>query len=279
MEVLLFRLTLGLYFVATLHALLHFVSTSEKMAKIAAIAVTAGFTTHTLFLAVRGIAGGYFPVSNYFEALSFFAWAVVLLYLLVQIRFKIPILGAFTIPIPFLVLLYSINFRRAWAPLPENLRSVWLLVHVLAAFVGYAGAVLAFAAGLMYLLQSRALKRQKLSGPIFQRLPSLDLLDRLLTLSLQVGFPGLTLALISGMAWALTIWQTNWIFDPKVVMTVFLWVIYGVLIYLRMIRKVHGRRVATAAVWGFALLLAAFIGVNFLSARGILPSLHHFMNP
>ena len=29
----------------------------------------------------------------------------------------------------------------------------------------------------------------------------------------------------------------------------------------------------------FVLLLAAFLGVNFLAARGILPTLHHFMNP
>jgi cytochrome c-type biogenesis protein CcsB len=278
-EALLFRLTLGFYFLATLHALLHFVSTREKMARIASITLACGFLAHTVFLAVRGISGGYFPVSNFFEALSFFSWAVVLVYFLVQMRFHLPILGSFTIPIPFLVLLYSVNFRRDWAPLPGQLQSVWLVVHVLSAFVGYAGIVLAFAAGLMYVLQARALKRQRLSSLFAQRLPSLDVLDRLSTLTLLVGFPGLTLALISGMAWALTVWQIDWIYDPKVVLTVCLWVLYGILIYLRMVRKVHGRKVATAAVWGFVLLLAAFLGLNFLAARGILPSLHHFMNP
>ena len=68
------------------------------------------------------------------------------------------------------------------------------------AFVGYAGLTVAFAAGLMYLLQFRELK-SKHFGAIFRFFPPLETLDRLGRRGLLVGFPFLTLAVLVGWAW------------------------------------------------------------------------------
>jgi HemX protein len=55
---------------------------------------------------------------------------------------------------------------------PLAFRGVWFSLHVLLAFIGYAGLAVAFAAGLLYLLQFRELKDKRL-GRVFRFFPSL----------------------------------------------------------------------------------------------------------
>ncbi|HKK07734.1 MAG TPA: cytochrome c biogenesis protein CcsA, partial [Gemmatimonadota bacterium] len=82
-------------------------------------------------------------------------------------------------------------------------RGPWFVLHVATVFLGCAGLVLGSAAGAMYVLQFRALKRKRF-GSVFRFFPSLDVLDRLNRLGLAVGFPGLTVGLIAGWSWTLT---------------------------------------------------------------------------
>ncbi|HEX9107773.1 MAG TPA: cytochrome c biogenesis protein CcsA, partial [Longimicrobiales bacterium] len=81
-------------------------------------------------------------------------------------------------------------------------RGAWLAFHVMLGFIGYVGLAVAFAAGLLYLLQFRQLKSKQF-GRLFRFFPALATLDRLGRLGLQIGFPSLTLNLILGWAWTI----------------------------------------------------------------------------
>ncbi|MCK7503370.1 MAG: hypothetical protein MZV70_04160 [Desulfobacterales bacterium] len=50
---------------------------------------------------------GHAPLSNFYESLIFFAWTIVLLYLLMEWRLKNRSIGAFVLPIAFLIMAYA----------------------------------------------------------------------------------------------------------------------------------------------------------------------------
>ncbi|MCK5912478.1 MAG: cytochrome c biogenesis protein CcsA, partial [Desulfuromusa sp.] len=62
---------------------------------------------------------------------------------------------------------------------------------------------------MMYLIQNRMLKSKRFTG-IYQVLPSLDTLDKVNYTCLSIGFPLMTLGIISGAFWANTAWGTYW---------------------------------------------------------------------
>src|SRR5690606_20973683 len=72
--------------------------------------------------------------------------------------------------------------------------------HVLLASAGLAALGLAGLAGLFFLYEHRGLKRRR---PLARRLPlpSLEALDRVNRVALALGFPLLTLGVVTGVLW------------------------------------------------------------------------------
>ena len=101
---------------------------------------------------------GHAPLANFYESLIFFAWAILLLYLIIEWRTRSRSLGAFVIPVAFLLLAFasiSPGVSDRIQPLIPALQSNWLTVHVLTCFLGYASFAMAFALGIMYLLKGK----------------------------------------------------------------------------------------------------------------------------
>ena len=74
------------------------------------------------------------------------------------------------------------------------------VIHVLAAFLGYASFLLVATAGAMYLVQARELK-VKLFGRLFEALPSLETLERLARGATLAGVILFALSLTLGATW------------------------------------------------------------------------------
>jgi len=73
----------------------------------------------------------------------------------------------------------------------------WLIAHIALIFTGYSALVLSLAASLLYLLQERRLKAKKPSS-LFSYLPALEVIDQIGYRSLLLGFPFMTLGLLTG---------------------------------------------------------------------------------
>ena len=58
-----------------------------------------GFLFHTLIIVYSFIKGGHLPVSNMHETLSFAGWAIAGVFLGIQFKFNLKILGIFAAPI------------------------------------------------------------------------------------------------------------------------------------------------------------------------------------
>ena len=83
---------------------------------------------------------GRVPLSNLYESLVFFTWSTVLIYLIVEYKYKTRAFGAFVMPVAFLALAFInvAGISSDITPLVPALKSNWLFYHVLISFLGYA---------------------------------------------------------------------------------------------------------------------------------------------
>ena len=204
------------------------------------------------------------PLSNFYESLIFFAWCLPALSLLAFRRHFKGYLGALVAILSTLLLAYaSFGVDSQIKPLMPALKSNWLLVHVVTAFLGYAAFAVAFGTAILYLFQER---RPRPS------LPPLPLLDGLIYRTTVLGFLLLTLGIATGAVWAETAWGRYWSWDPKETWSLITWFIYAALLHARLLKGWHGRRIAWLAVLGFMAVLFTYFGVSFL-----LSGLHSYL--
>jgi cytochrome c-type biogenesis protein CcsB len=270
MQTSLLKATAFFYFVGSLFYLYFIITQKEKGARLGRMFLLVGVILHTAGFALRYAVAGYTPITNLFESLSFFALAIAATFLVVEIRYNLRILGSFVAPLAFMFSVFAAFLPGEVAGLAPALNSYWLPIHVLLLFVGDAVFAVAFGAGIMYLLQEKQVKRKKM-GAIFRRLPSLDVLDDINYRCLTIGFPLLTMGIITGSIWAEYAWGSYWSWDPKETWSLITWLLYAALLHGRLTVGWRGRKAAILAIVGFGAVLFTFLGVNLL-----LPGLHSY---
>jgi len=262
-HIVLFKIVMLCYLTASILYLVAVVSRRVKSGILARWVLLGGAIVHLMSLVARFVQLGHTPVTTLNESLSFFAWCLVLIFLIFDLRYRLAVLGAFSSVLALMTMLGSGFAPKAVEPLNPALNSWWFPLHVTLAFLGNAAFAMAFAAGVMYLLQDRMLKSKRFS-PLYYRLPSLDTLDNINYRALSFGFPLMTLGIISGAAWAESVWGTYWSWDPKETWALLTWFVYAALLHGRLSIGWRGRRAALFAIIGFACLVFTFLGVNLL---------------
>lgn len=265
MEIVLLAFALIAYLLSTAIFLLALLSTRAIFQRLAPVLLLLAFIAHAGAIATRSLSVGYIAVTSLYEAVSFFTWLTTGLFLLVQWRSSLTVLGAVVSPIGFVLTLGVFVFYTQARALPPALQSSWLPVHVTLAFLGNAVFCVAFFASLIYLFQEKQLKDKKIGG-FFRRLPSLETLDNLNYHSLSWGFPLLTLGILSGAVWAQHAWGNFWIWEPRPVLSLVSWVLYAFLLHYRSLGW-RGRRAATLTILCFTVLVVSFLGVRLLPGR------------
>ncbi len=266
------KLALSLYILSAGGYLVFIFRQNTRAVQGAVWVIRLGFLLQSVSLILRTASLGQLPILNLAEALCFFAWAVVGVYLLLSVRFNIPALGAFVAPLAALMILVSLLFPSKPLIVAPIFKSVWLSMHLGTIFMGYGFFALAGVAGGMYLIQEHQIKA-KHTGGVYRRFPSLNALDTLNYYSLTMGFPMITLGIIFGAAYAELSLGRYWRWDPKEVWSLITWLIYAALLHQRLTVGWRGRRAAILSIAGFLVLCFTFLGVNFL-----LPSYHNFQS-
>lgn len=262
-NVLFFKITLLVYLVATALFLVDVISRRVQLGRSARWILSGGFALHCATLVARYIEVGHTPVANLHESLSFFAWTLVAIYLLFDLRYRLSVLGAFVCPLALILMIVGGAVPKEAVEINPALQSWWFPVHVTLAFLGDAVFGVAAVAGVMYLLQERMVKSKKFSG-LYYRLPSLETLDSINYRCLTIGFPLMTMGIISGAVWANSAWGGYWRWDPKETWALITWFLYAALLHGRLTVGWRGRRAAIFAIIGFLCLLFTFLGVNLL---------------
>ena len=93
MSVIFLMTTIVLYFVGTGFYLAYLVRRSEALSRVSLIITGVGFLTHSVALAARMVAEQQVPLTSSHDAISFVSWALVLVFLIVELRHGIHFLG------------------------------------------------------------------------------------------------------------------------------------------------------------------------------------------
>ncbi|MDA8171231.1 MAG: c-type cytochrome biogenesis protein CcsB [Nitrospiraceae bacterium] len=258
-----FDISLAFYFCAMLFALLDLFKGAKMLPKLMLLSALLGFGFHTIYIFYSGFSSGYVPIVNPHEATSFFAWCIFLLFFVLEYRYKLGLLGSFITPLAFALMFVSFILPAEMKPLPPILRSQWLGIHAVFAFLANAAFAMAAGVGVMYLVQEHYVKSKNLGG-LFSRLPSLHVLDEINYRLITIGFPLFTVAIISGSIWADNAWGSYISWEPRQVWSIISWLIFGIVLHARLLAGWRGRRAAVLSILGFLTIIGAFAGLALL---------------
>jgi len=245
-----------------------FVERTGRMERVATPLAWGVVSIHGAYLVLGALEFGHVPTANTWESLTFIAFCLALVYLVLEWRQGERSTGVFLLAVSLLLQTLSSAFISHTRDVPDILRSPMFGVHVTAALMGYVALAVSAVYGVMYLIQHRQLKKQNV-GLLFQRLPNLETLSRLNIGALGFGWLGLTVAILAGATWATTLEvqgriEGNFLTDPKFLLTVALWLLYGICLGGRYLFRWANRTLATASVVGFALMLASSLMVTLV---------------
>ena len=224
----------------------------------------------TVLLVQRGFRAGHWPLTNRYEFALCFLWALLAVYVLLEVSWGRRRAGMAVSFVALLLAIYAATRPpevRAISPLLPILRSVWLQVHVLTAVVAYGAFAVAAGLGLMQVLGWASRAGDGSPGEAIERG-----IERVLAL----GFPWLTLSILTGAVWAQKAWGRYWGWDPKETWALITWLFYLLVLHLVPRKRWRGRRLATLALTGFALVVFAFVGLPWLVRVVRLETLHGF---
>lgn len=245
-------------------------------------------------LCSRWIVAGYFPLSNLYESLLFLTWTLLTLYLYIEIKTNSRLIGAILIPITLLIngfanLTLSPEMQKS-SPLVPALQSNWLMLHVSMMLLSYGTLIMGSLLSILFLVISKNKEvdlqlTQNSSLPLYNvmleyyetkivsptmaisELGKLKLLQSLDNWSYRIiglGFPFLTIGIISGGVWANEAWGSYWSWDPKETWALITWLIFATYLHARITKGWEGNRTAILGGLGFFVIWICYLGVNFL---------------
>jgi cytochrome c-type biogenesis protein CcsB len=244
-----------------------------------------------LLLLLRWKESGHFPLSNLYESLIFLAWGFTLIHLnlLVQpsqnffSKFQTP--GGFWTTLPNFVewrnscaigcittpcALFSNAFAsfslpeemQKISPLVPALQSNWLMMHVTVMIISYACLIIGSLLSIAFLVLTEIKKKKEKHNS--DQTTFTETLDNLSYRILGLGFPFLTIGILSGAVWANEAWGSYWSWDPKETWALLTWLIFAIYLHTRISKGWEGTKPAIIASFGFFVVWICYLGVNLI---------------
>ena len=247
--------------------------------------VVASNLLFVLTLLIRWVSQGYFPLSNLYESLIFLSWGISFIHLIVEYKTQSRLIGAISTPLLFFLSGFSsltlpTDMQKA-LPLVPSLQSNWLMMHVSMMMVSYATLILGSLLSILYLaflffsgqknqvaiettqveLESSSVASSSVS---YSKLSLLQTVDIWSYRIIGLGFPFLTIGIISGAVWANEAWGSYWSWDPKETWALITWLVFAIYLHSRLLKGWQGKQAAILGSCGFFVIWICYLGVNFL---------------
>jgi ABC-type uncharacterized transport system permease subunit len=252
-----------LYAAAEACAVANLRASSPAFGRWTTLLLGAGLLVHFAALELRARHLHSVPYRDLPDSMSLFAWMLAATYGILLLRHRERSTAPFLLPLVILSLAVSLLTPFRLRPANPKLSGSLFAFHVTLAILGYAALSLSFVLALLYLVQTRQLRRRK-TGVLFSQLPALDVLDRLQKTAIGVGVFSLSIALVLGGVWARQAWGTVW--DAKLI-----WTVLTLGVYLSVLLSgplgLRGKKTAFLSIAGFSLVLFSYTVVNLVFSQ------------
>lgn len=253
--------TLGLYLLAAVALGAAVLLQNTRLRTAGWVLASLGALAHMAAIGLRCAELHRAPFVTPAESLSLLAWLLVLLYLGAQALWKLTAAGAISMGLAFLMVFLAgrigdATAGRATSPL---LNEQAVSLHVVATLAGLGAFALASCCGALFLIEQRLLKSKR-SLDWLQRLPPLMVVDKAALTLAAIGFPLLTLGILSGLVRALGGGMApGWATDPKLLLAYAAWGVYGVYLLVRLLASWSPSKASIALLVGLLLSLLVFV--------------------
>jgi len=241
-----------------------FMKGGKRFANLKRLSLFLTLLFHLFYLLLRTIEFDHPPITNVFEIFTLLAFAISFSYFILELITDIRGTGPFIIIISIIFQVISSLYIKDLFQVKEVLRSHLLGIHVFSALLGYSAIAIAAVYGLLYLILYKDIKLNKF-GLLFDRLPSLDVLEKLSFYSAVIGFILLTVAIIVGIIWLPKAFPNFSYTDPRIVGTAAVWILYGIGITSKILGKLQGKKVIMLSIIGFLIAIMSTILTSFLA--------------
>ncbi len=213
---------------------------------------------HALEIIIRLIGLNAMPLSTAFDALSFLAFSILFVYLVIEWTTKNKASGLFIMSFAFLSEVIS-SFNYSWKiETNELLTNTNFALHASLTIMGYTALSLSAIYALLYIIQNKNMKKRRF-GIIYDQLPALSYLELMSIRSVVIGIILMGTGLLLGHIQAKTVFGAYWVNDAKIIITDIIWLFYLAGYVLANILKWRGRWMAILSLSGFLILLIAAI--------------------
>ena len=227
---------------------------------IAMVIILVTFSAHTLALIIRWYVSGHAPWSNGYEALTYIAWAAVLVGIIFSSKSSIT-LSATSI-LAFLILNTA---HLSWMDpeitnLVPVLKSYWLIIHVAVITSSYGflglGALLA-AINIVIMFFENSGRKDYIDLAIKE-------ITNIIEMTLIAGLYLLTIGTFLGGVWANESWGRYWGWDPKETWALATVIVYAFIVHMRMVNGLKSQfGFNLASLLGFGSVIMTYFGVNY----------------
>lgn len=274
MSLIWLRVAVLLYVVAALAVLPAALYSRPRWRYLAMPAALGGLFFHFVALTETLVAAHHaLPVDTH-ETLSMLGLLLAAAFLALAVRYKTVSFGIFLLPGAVLFTLAPAFHPGAEMMTYPYLRTGWLFLHVALLLAAYAALLVSLVASVLYLIQERGLKQKRLppQRASLNWLPPLETTDAIALKALLFGLPCMTLGLLIGSVVALQTVGPAFFADPKVLLSLAMWIAYMLMIFIRKHSGLRGRRAVYLSSFAFLCVLAVW-AANQLSV------VHRFKTP
>lgn len=230
---------------------------------------------HLFYIGVRTAAFDHPPITTVFEIMTMLAACIAIAYAYIELRTKAALsaerspqeagqaanTGFFILLLAFIFQTVSSLYIKDLIELQPILRSRLLGFHVSAALLGYTAISLSAVYGFLYLMLYHEIKSSRF-GVIYTRLPNLEILEKMSRRAEVFGFVMLSVAIIVGLVWLPRAFEEFSYWDPKLIGTLAIWVLYAISLTAKRTLGWQGRKVMIVSLIAFGFVFLSMTVIN-----------------
>lgn len=245
---------------ALLHGVAFAAQRSPAFAELRRSLLRAALAVHVVYFVLRGMAIDQFPVNDLWITVSAIAFSTAAFYAAIARITGHAGSGGVALGLVFLAQLMASGLGSFVPHARVGGMGAWAISHIAMSAIAAAALVLSGVHGLLYLLLYNEMRERRF-GRWFDHLPDLDVLAKMTRRAALIGFIGLTVGLNVGIGLAHAENLPGFDYrNPEVLLSLLLWVHFGVIAFSEKIRGFGARRASYAAAGGLvALLLSMFL--------------------